>query len=1011
MRASAPAALPPVLREAARRAAWTGLLLALPALPASAASAAPAGVQLSDVGDHGHIVFSFAQWPGYHYSREGDVATLTFNGGASSGVPSGSARSVVAVHGGVGEVTITVAPGARLQTRRQGRDLVVDIFGGRGPAAERRPEPARAASAAGTPESAPGADAPLAAPAASVALAAVAHALAAGQPAVPVDPARPATAVPVAQASLPPDVAPAAPPAAASPAAAPADAAPAIAAALPPAPPPAPPAPPVLRADAPAGTDPLAIAAIPAPLPPGAPGSAIVLPFAAGVGAAAFRQGDAALVVFDARRPIDLSGVAGDPAFAAARIGLLPDATTLSLPLPAGSALRLARRADGWLVAAVPAASPVPIVPVAQGDALSLPADAPGQVVVVPDPQTGDTLLVGTQRIGGEAVVSQRQVPEFLLARTWQGVVVQPASDRIELHAAPEGFRLTASGRPLEFPPTPDGARALADAASLTRRFDFPDLPTDALRGRLEREVATAAQAPAMARLAPREAAAQTMIALGLGAEAQSLLQLAAEEAPLQAADPDLVGLTAIAALLADRLGEAEGLRAAALSGTDEVTLWRAALAASRHEGLPDAAAAFAAELPLVLSYPEALRARLLPLAAETMLEGGQVPAARALLARLPQEPTLAYARALALQQAGDTDGALAAYAALAQGRDRLLHARAEAAATELQLATGRIDAASAAHTMSDQLDAWRGGEREQRMRLRLAEVQEQAHAWRDALATLRDTEALYPEARAELRGRVAALFNDLLRASGTGSSPLDLVALVDENADLLPQGEAGDALSLLLADKLVALDLPRRAEPVLAKLMAAAAPGSGRATLGQHLAEMRLESANPAGAVAALAGSDAPGLPGPLVAARTLVLARADARLGDVNGATALLAGLGTPAADDMRAKLLADAHDWHGAEVVLAGLASANPAAGPLTDAQQDLLLRLAGAAAQAGDGAQLARLRGEAARVGGPRGDMFRLLVAAPVQGPADLPRAAGETLLARAIPAGLQAMSPH
>ncbi|MGI4944867.1 MAG: hypothetical protein ACRYHQ_30640, partial [Janthinobacterium lividum] len=765
------------------------------------------------------------------------------------------------------------------------------------------------------------------------------------------------------------------------------------------------------EAPAPAATDPLAIAAIPAPLPPGAPGSAIVLPFGTGVGAAAFRQGDAALVVFDVRRPIDLSGVTGDPAFAAAQIALLPSATTLSLPLPAGGALRLARRADGWLVAAVPAVSPVPIVPVVVGDALSLPANAPGQVVAVPDAQTGGTLLVGTQRAGGEAVVSQRQVPEFVLERTWQGVVVAPVSDRIELRAVPEGFRLGASGGPLELAPTPDGARVLADAASLTRRFDFPDLPIEALRRRLEREVATAAQAPALARLAPREAAAQTMIALGLGAEAQSLLQLAVDEAPQQASDPDVVGLAAIAALLAGRVGEADGLLAPSLSGTDEVALWRAVLAATGHEEQPDAAAVFAAELPLVLTYPEVLRQRLLPLAAETMLRGGQVPAARALLARLPKEPVLAFARALALQQAGDTDGALAAYAVLAQDHDRLLHARAEAAATELQLSAGRIDAATAARTMSDQLAAWRGGAREQRMRLRLAEVQVQAHAWRGALDTLRDTEALFPEARADLRGRVAAVFDGVLKASGAGTSPLDIVTLVDENADLLPGGEAGDRLSVLLADKLVALDLPNRAEPVLAKLAAAVAPGPGRATLGQHLAEMRLESANPTGAVAALAATDSPGLPSALVAARTFVLARAEARLGDVNGATALLAGLGTPAADDLRAKVLAAAHDWHGAEAVLAGLAAAIPAAGPLDDGQQDLLVRLAGAAAQAGDAAQLGRLRGQSARVGGPRGEMFRLLVAAPVQGLADLPRAAGETVLARAIPAGLQAMNPR
>ncbi|MGC8468697.1 MAG: hypothetical protein ACP5NI_02215, partial [Acetobacteraceae bacterium] len=45
------------------------------------------------------------------------------------------------------------------------------------------------------------------------------------------------------------------------------------------------------------------------------------------------------------------------------------------------------------------------------------------------------------------------------------------------------------------------------------------------------------------------------------------------------------------------------------------------------------AAAGFAATLPLLLAYPGPLRARLLPLAAETMVRGGQQAAAAALIA------------------------------------------------------------------------------------------------------------------------------------------------------------------------------------------------------------------------------------------------------------------------------------------------------------------------------------------------------------------------------------------
>ena len=63
--------------------------------------------------------------------------------------------------------------------------------------------------------------------------------------------------------------------------------------------------------------------------------------------------------------------------------------------------------------------------------------------------------------------------------------------------------------------------------------------------------------------------------------------------------------------------------------------------------------------------------------------------------------------------------------------------------------------------------------------------------------------------------------------------APLELVAVVEENADLLPAGPDGDALQARLADRLVALDLPKRAGPVLEKLMQAATSDVARAGFG----------------------------------------------------------------------------------------------------------------------------------------------------------------------------------
>jgi hypothetical protein len=81
--------------------------------------------------------------------------------------------------------------------------------------------------------------------------------------------------------------------------------------------------------------------------------------------------------------------------------------------------------------------------------------------------------------------------------------------------------------------------------------------------------------------------------------------------------------------------------------------------------------------------------------------------------------------------------------------------------------------------------------------------------------------------------------------------------------------------------------------------------------------------------------------------------------------------------------------------------------PSAGLIPDGLGELVLRQASAAVQAGDHARLQDLgQRYAGRLTGPRADLFHLLTAAPVGGVGDLPRAAGEVALARAVPGRLQ-----
>lgn len=429
-----------------------------------------------------------------------------------------------------------------------------------------------------------------------------------------------------------------------------------------------------------------------------------------------------------------------------------------------------------------------------------------------------------------------------------------------------------------------------------------------------------------------------------------------------------------------------------------------------QNEGSAEAAPVFAAELPLVLSYPDALRNRLLPLAAETMAASGAMQAADALLAKLPDDPRLAFARAMRLETKGQTGPALAAYDALAAGRDRLASARAAKRATMLRLTTGAIGPAAAADRLESQFYNWRGDAREPALRLDAADLRAQAGQWRQAFALLRETQDTYPDAAPLVRARLAAILASLLHGQADHPvPPLDLVALAEDNAEALAQADQ-PALTALLADKLAALDLPRRAEPVLQRMIAATPPGPSRAALGARLAAMQVEDGNDAAADATLAATDAPDLPAATAEQRGLVQAMARSNRHDIAGATAILARIGTPAADEMRSRMLEVAGDWPGAVAALSVMAARQiPPDGTLDAQQQDLLLRLASAQFQAGNTAALRDLaQADAARMTGARAVTFRLLTAPPVATVADLPRSANEVALARRVTAAIAAM---
>jgi hypothetical protein len=500
------------------------------------------------------------------------------------------------------------------------------------------------------------------------------------------------------------------------------------------------------------------------------------------------------------------------------------------------------------------------------------------------------------------------------------------------------------------------------------------------------------------------------MVALALGAEAAAVVDIGLST-DVRTDHPAIFdGLSGVAALLAGRLSEAGGLANPRLDGSDEISFWRSVRRAMISPGEAGSAQVFANTLPLLLSYPDPLRQRLLPLVTETLIAAGLDGPARVLLEAHAEARSLDLGRAMLARKDLQHQGVAAAqFAALANGSDRLVRFRAARIAAEMKLESGEASAADTAKTLEKLLYAWRGDQREVDLWFRVAELKAEAGQWRPALQLLREAEQLWPDRKAMIRSRLMDTFSNGISSVQPGLKPFDLVAMSEENPDLMPTGEAGQRVAERVLSGLLDLDLPDRAAPFLEKMVASAPTGVARASFGAQLAELRLEQLNSSGALAALTSSTTDTLPAALLERRTLIFASAVARAGDIASAKNALLQLDTDNADLRLADLAESAKSWADVVMGLSRHMSRMPQRGTkLDESDVQALIRLASAANEAGDKAVITQLR-ERDPATFPRGknsDLLQLLIARPVAELGDLPRAQADINLARSAQSAME-----
>lgn len=741
-------------------------------------------------------------------------------------------------------------------------------------------------------------------------------------------------------------------------------------------------------------------------------GLALSFPWEAPVPAAVFRRAGNIWIVFGREARLDLAALAEWHKEITAETVALPGATALRLAAGQDLSPQVGREGAALTVllsrkAAAPGAAPAP-----QGreNSLFIPVKNAGPVVPLADPSVGDVVSVVPVLDATGGMAAPREYALFRLSATAAGVVVEPKADGVVVRAGAEGVTVTSpgglllseanGGRPVEAAaaaPVVDPDKAVKIEKSAPHIFDFAAWSRGGASFQETREVLQNAVLAAKgdARTGARLDLARFYFARGFYPDALGLLRVAATDDPRIANDASFLALRGASLyLMDDYVAATADFNNPVLIPNPEAQLWRGALAASQALW-PEAVRAFSQVGDRIQDYPPKLKIRFALLAAETAINSNEFTAAETYLKIAedthPDRAAMAdvkYVRGKLAETKRDYETAATLYAEAAKDGNAHTAAKAQFAGVAMLWGGRKIRAEEAITALEDLRFAWRGDSFEFGVLRLLGQLYVSTGNYEKGLKTLKRAVTFFPEhpdAReiAELmRATFAKLYID---GEADKLSPLKALGLYDEFKELTPPGEAGDAMTRKLVERLIAVDLLEQAATVLEPQVTARLEGVEKAKWGARLATIRLLDKRPELALTALAKSEVLDLPADLTEERRRLKARALADQGKAPEAMAALEGLEGREADLLRADILWGQRDWGGAAAALARLTDPLPAEGAkLGDADAALIVKRAAALWMADDRGALADLRERfaAAMAATPYANDFRVVAAAPM-----------------------------
>lgn len=595
--------------------------------------------------------------------------------------------------------------------------------------------------------------------------------------------------------------------------------------------------------------------------------------------------------------------------------------------------------------------------------------------ITVTDPLVGDELMITPLFTVGEGVYPQRDYPELTLLETAQGIAMVRKADLARIKPQRIGLKVEAQGGISLSANLPQLALDELESLVTQQTIWFPydswkSEPGKFIQTRQELDDKIVGAGTIRAN-SLRLKLAQLYLANGMAAETLGLLNIIQASDPTFYAERQLAAMRGAADFLLDHFTEADtDFRQPELNDRPEQKLWLDALKTLQEDRPRFDFLQY--HRAYISKYPPALREKLSVIAADNYINRKSIAKAMATFDTLSETgisphlmPYIDYLLGKISAENKKYKTAETLWKPLAeQLEDRFIRARAEFSLVSMQYGRGAITLKQAIDRLDRLRVVWRGDSLELSLLNYLGQLYvddknylDGLRAWRE-LATNFPTSPIVPDVARQM----ASTFNELF-ANGKADAlePLQALSIFYEFRDLVPIGDAGDAMIQNLASRLANVDLLDRAAALLEHQIKFRQEKQARSKLASQLALIYLLNKEPEKAIRILEVTGYGENPIELQRERAHLAAMALSETGDVDGALEALTSDTSASGQMLKLDILWQHRRWSDvAQTAESILSQRDDMTRPLTEEETNVLLQLAIAYMFERETAQLQYLR---------------------------------------------------